>query len=301
MELPTLKIDKEFKDLISPLHRFEYKQLEENILHDGCLNPIITWKGIIVDGHNRYAICKKYNIPFTVLEKSFSCRAEVISWICKNQLGRRNIPEETRKYLIGKQYQSQKMASRTKNPEGFNQYNKNKNKKTISSHKTAIDLGKENHVTFITISKYASYSKAIDDIGKKCPELVPKILSGKYKISHENILMMAMLSTAEIREINRKLEETGNTYVKYSGSRSILKQKPPEQKPSVKDMPKFDPDASSIELILTIPSWVSSINRVKNNTDLTIITPNAKERLTKALNTLKTDIEMFLSKLEGAE
>ena len=301
MELPTLKIDREFKDLISPLQKFEYKQLEENILQDGCLNPIITWKGIIVDGHNRYEICEKHNIPFTVLEKSFSCRAEVISWICKNQLGRRNIPEETRKYLIGKQYQSQKQANQKKNPEGYNQYIKSMDKKPLSGHKTAVNLGKENNVTFVTISKYATYSKAIDDIGKKCPAIVPKILSGKYKISHENILMMATLPKAEIKEINKQLKETGETFIRYSGSRNIIKQKALEQKPSVKDMPKFDPDASSVELILTIPSWAGSINRVKNNTDLTIISQKAKERLTNALNTLKTDIEAFLSKLEGAE
>ena len=69
-------------------------QLEANILEDGCLNPIITWRGIIIDGHNRYNICKKYNMPYNVLEKEFDSRDDVIAWICKNQLGRRNISEE---------------------------------------------------------------------------------------------------------------------------------------------------------------------------------------------------------------
>ena len=63
-----IKIKKEFKNLIRPLHRQEFLQLEENILRDGCLNPIITWNGFIVDGHNRYEICTKHNVEFNVVE-----------------------------------------------------------------------------------------------------------------------------------------------------------------------------------------------------------------------------------------
>lgn len=63
-----LVIDEEFKNLISPLKRNELLQLEENLIQDGCLNPIIVWNGIIVDGHNRYFICSKHNIPFTTKE-----------------------------------------------------------------------------------------------------------------------------------------------------------------------------------------------------------------------------------------
>ena len=42
-KLPILKIDPEFKDLIRPLRRKEYLQLEENILDEGCRDPIIIW------------------------------------------------------------------------------------------------------------------------------------------------------------------------------------------------------------------------------------------------------------------
>ena len=100
MNIKELQIDEEFQNLIAPLQRKEFLQLEENILEDGCLNPIITWKGFIIDGHNRYNICTKHDIPFDTIEKEFVCRDAVIAWICKNQLGRRNISEETRKYLI---------------------------------------------------------------------------------------------------------------------------------------------------------------------------------------------------------
>ena len=61
--LQTLKIDREFKNLIRPLCKREYLQLEQNLIAYGCIDPIITWNGYIIDGHNRYDICHRHNIP----------------------------------------------------------------------------------------------------------------------------------------------------------------------------------------------------------------------------------------------
>jgi len=55
-----LHIDPEFEAKIPPLTEDEFRQLEENILECGELvSPIIVWRGIIVDGHNRYRIIQK--------------------------------------------------------------------------------------------------------------------------------------------------------------------------------------------------------------------------------------------------
>ena len=108
-EILELKIDRDFKELIRPLFSEEYKQLEENLIADGCREPIIVWNGTIIDGHNRYEICTKRKIPFEIMEKQFASKEDAIIWICNNQLGRRNISEETRKYLIGKQYEATKI------------------------------------------------------------------------------------------------------------------------------------------------------------------------------------------------
>ena len=74
---PILKINPEFKDLIRPLRKKELLQLEENLLADGCREPIITWNGFIVDGHNRYELCSKHNIPFKVIEKEFDSKMDI--------------------------------------------------------------------------------------------------------------------------------------------------------------------------------------------------------------------------------
>ena len=104
----NLKIDLEFKKLIPPLTSEEFALLEENIVRDGCREPLCVWDDVIVDGHNRYAICAKNNIPFHIQPLEFMSREDAQNWICANQLGRRNISDETRKYLIGKRYQMEK-------------------------------------------------------------------------------------------------------------------------------------------------------------------------------------------------
>ena len=90
-KLHTLTIDPEFRDLIPPLNDDELTMLEESIVANGCESPLIVWNGVIVDGHNRHAICQKHNIPFAVTEKEFSSREDAMLWMLRNQLGRRNL------------------------------------------------------------------------------------------------------------------------------------------------------------------------------------------------------------------
>ena len=103
----TLNIDPEFKDVIPPISSEEFEQLENNIVAEGeILSPIIIWNGYIVDGHNRYKILQKHpEIKYRTFEKHFEDKFEAIAWICKNQIGTRNLSERYMKYLRGKQYE----------------------------------------------------------------------------------------------------------------------------------------------------------------------------------------------------
>lgn len=110
--MENLKIDREFEILIPSLTVDEYEQLKSNILSDGeIFNPIFTWNGYIIDGHHRYHILSEHpELKYKIVEKEFSSRFEVLSWICNNQLGRRNLTPENKKYLIGKRYEAEKMS-----------------------------------------------------------------------------------------------------------------------------------------------------------------------------------------------
>ena len=305
----SLKTKNEFKNLISPLRQNEYAQLEENLLKDGCRDPIIIWQGYIVDGHNRYEICTRHNIPYEITEMSFESDEDAIAWICENQLGRRNISDETRKFLIGMQYESEKIICSRKNPTGKNQYNgavvvseenlKQDKLSIAEANKTAKRIGNDNRISAGTVIKYAEYTRALEAIGAKAPELIPNILSGQYKISHRIIIEMSQLSSDELRRINGQLINKQNPYLRYSKSRSIIKTASIDAKgPTVKDMPKYDPDAIITELTLTIPSWIASFNRMNINTDMNMVSVNAKSKLLSVLLSLKECICKTLTLIE---
>ena len=312
MKLMRLQIDPEFKSLIPKLKKAELLQLECNLLADGCREPIITWNGIIVDGHNRYELCQCHGIPFKIQEMEFDCREAVIAWICSNQLGRRNIYEETRKYLIGIQYNTEKIAASKRNARGVNQYTVDDHfnptgelNETEITHRTAERIAEEHHISHATVQKYSKYSKALDEIAKHEPRLVTKILSGNYKISHKNIVELAKLTPEEIRRVNRRIESNSAPFVQYKRTRSAISSRRSEtpvatesQGPSVKDMPAFDPDAEISSLTLTIPSWSSSIERTRSRADLSIVSTDARNILIGALLSLQDTVSEMLTAIK---
>jgi len=92
----SLIIDPEFKALIPPLTPEERSGLEEMIKAEGCRDALITWHGIIIDGHNRYEICTRNDIEYRIDERFFPGRDDVKIWIIKNQFSRRNLPAYVR-------------------------------------------------------------------------------------------------------------------------------------------------------------------------------------------------------------
>ena len=311
-----LKIDPEFKDLIRPLYKQEYMLLEENLKQDGCREPLTTWNGFIIDGHNRYEICTRLQIPFSYEEKEFESRDEVISWICTNQLGRRNLTEETRKFLIGRLYESEKIVNAKKNVKGKNQHTKKETpyerfepdppaQDALSNKKTAQKIAASNHISHGTVEKYAAYTRALEVIGKKVPELVPKILSGKYKVSHNAIVELSKWPEDEIRDVNNRLEMTKQPFAQYQTTRNEIMRAPRPKKvnltdktKSVKDMPAFDPDAEITGLTLTVPSWISSIKRTMSETNPKAISSEARAQMMNTLFDLETVITEMLIFIE---
>lgn len=192
MNLNALKIDPEFQGKIPPLTFEELNQLEANILRDGrIINPIIVWQGLIVDGHNRYTIAKKHpEIPFTVHEKEFASRYEAIIWICKNQLGRRNLTPEQKKYLIGKQYEAEKL-----NHGGDQKSNLKKstgqNGQSIDKRWTRQRIADENGVNDSFVKRAEQFSEGVDAAEEAVPGTRQKVLSGEVKPTAAEIASVA--------------------------------------------------------------------------------------------------------------
>ena len=194
MNLNALKIDPEFQGKIPPLTFEELNQLEANILRDGrIINPIIVWQGLIVDGHNRYTIAKKHpEIPFTVHEKEFASRYEAIIWICKNQLGRRNLTPEQKKYLVGKQYEAEKAL--IPNEKGTNQYTSlvgGQNDHQPKNEKTRAKIARETNTTDSFVRRAEHFAKGVDAAEEAVPGTRQKVLSGEVKPTAAEIASVA--------------------------------------------------------------------------------------------------------------
>ncbi len=215
-----LKIDHEFADQIPPLTEDEYQQLEANILFDGqIINPIIIWNGIIVDGHNRYRILQKHpELPYTTFEKKFSDRNEVMAWICKNQLGRRNLTPQQKKYLIGRQYKAEKATNGGSTSFRGNQhirYPKSseesqlrsvpQNEELTSQEFTSKRIARENHVSHSYVERAEQYADGVDAAEKAVPGIRQEIFSGEICPVDSAVKAVAVAPPEERETLARRL------------------------------------------------------------------------------------------------
>jgi hypothetical protein len=312
-KLQQLKIDDEFKRLIPPLSAEERKQLEENILKDGCRDSIVVWNGTIVDGHNRYEICTRNEILFATRNILLRNREEAIAWICANQLGRRNISDETRRYLIGKRYEVEKSLNAERNAGGTNQYTgkevcaqiEHKPKQAETAERTSERLGSEYRLGAATVRRYGACAKALDAIAQAAPELHKKLLAGQVKMTQDKIIEISKLPTEEIQRIEAELPTEPTALIRYMDARGMIPKNTPNkvlleqmQLGGIKKMPKYNPDAEVTSLLLTVPSWESSIRRVLNTAKFNEVSADASKKLAFALIRLKLIVDKVLAAIE---
>lgn len=63
-DLPNFTENREFEFLIQPRTESYTDELAEDIVDHGCIVPIEVWENYIIDGHLRYDICRKWEVPF---------------------------------------------------------------------------------------------------------------------------------------------------------------------------------------------------------------------------------------------
>lgn len=100
-----LRIDKELEELCPSLSADELRLLEESIESEGCRDEIVIWANhdkTIIDGHNRYRICKRLKLPYKTKSLAFVSKDEVKLWMLRNQMGRRNLSDGQRAMLAAK-------------------------------------------------------------------------------------------------------------------------------------------------------------------------------------------------------
>lgn len=184
----NLKIDPEFRDKIPPLSQDEFSKLEENILADGEVRePLVVWDGTIVDGHHRWKIIQKHpEIPYKVKHMDFPDKYAAIVWMCRNQVGRRNITPEQRTVLIGEAYKAMKLSrGGDRKSENFSkdQNGPLKNPKMKTSQKIAksFNVGEQ---TVKRAERFLDGLNAAEDV---IPGFKEAVLSGDIKVSKTQV------------------------------------------------------------------------------------------------------------------
>ena len=235
MKLSQLKIDPEFQSKIPPLQFEEEQQLEQNIIAEGrLLNPIITWNGYILDGHTRYRILKKHGfIKFEVEEIQLANKYEALAWICKNQLGRRNLSPERKKFLLGKEYESTKLAvgAPLGSKHGIRKCGQNDH--IFTESRTCQRIASEHGVGEKTVRRAEKYSRGIDAAEEAVPGAQEEILTGRIKATDAQIAALPAIPKEERPAILDELRKE-----KDKRNEALLSRLKPERPPPKPASPK---------------------------------------------------------------
>jgi len=178
-----IKIDAEFAGLIPPLSAEEQQQLEENIIeHGGARDPLVVWasKGTLtlLDGHNRYEICTRLELPFDIQEMRFDDRSHTEEWIIRNQFGRRNLSAYVRTQLALRLEETISKRSRQGQRTDLSQ----KSVKSSPPLDTQKEIAKVANVSHDTVAKVKRIDAA-EKAGKVDAETVAKLRTGEVSIN----------------------------------------------------------------------------------------------------------------------
>lgn len=212
MTIIELKIDPEFRDKIPPLTDAEFEQLKDNILADGeVYEPICVWNGTIVDGHNRWKIIQEHpEIPYRIREMEFADKWEAFEWMYRKQLGRRNLTEEQKAYMVGKMYEARKKSV------GAPERNTNNSKVNVDKMSelkarreqqagTAGQIGKEFGLDGRTVRRAEQFAKGVDKADEVVPGFREQVLSGKLSVAKKDVAAIRKLESDE--EVKAAVEE----------------------------------------------------------------------------------------------
>ena len=214
MNLNALKIDPEFQGKIPPLNAEEEHILEQNMIQERrLLNPLIIWNGYILDGHSRYRILKHHpEIAFEVKEIQLPDRYAALAWICQNQLGRRNLDPERRKFLMGKTYENEKLSvggstHREHDESGkFTSCRQNVHMRSTEK-RTCERISNKNGVSSTFVQRAEKYAKGVDAAEAAVPGAMEEILTGHIKATDAEITALAQTPKEEIPAIIKELRK----------------------------------------------------------------------------------------------
>lgn len=223
--MKELKIDPELKDLLPPLTDDEYKQLEKNIVTNGFDRnfPIMEWHGYIVDGHNRYSICKKHNIDYVVGTLAYETKEQVMEWMLDIQLGRRNL-SPIQRIAVAEKYRPiyEKMAKENLSTGGRNGGLTTQNKPLVNLPNPSTSVNTSEKLAQIAGVSEKTYRMGAKVLNSDNEDVKNRVLSGETSIS---------AGYRELQNENKKTQSSDEQNREYNSEPLIpISSIPPKQK-----------------------------------------------------------------------
>ena len=158
---------------------------------------------------------------------------EALAWICKNQLGRRNLSPERKKFLLGKEYESTKLAVGGQ-PGNCNKVNRcDQNDHIDSEKRTCERIAVEHGVGSATVRRAEKYSRGIDAAEEAVPGAQEEILTGRIKATDAQIAALPAIPKEERPAILDELRKE-----KGKRNENLLSRLKPERPPPKSAPPK---------------------------------------------------------------
>ncbi len=221
----NIQIHPDFQKYIDPLDLKEFDQLEENILDEGCRDPLVLWKlpdsdtHYLIDGHNRHQICTKHGVNFKINVKHFENAAEAQDWMLKNQLGRRNLTKEQMARYRGQRYNNLKTNPTDNLKKGSM---KGKQKSVDAANLLADEYG----TSRAGIIRDGNYAKGLENIQEVNPDLQQKILKGKSGVKRTEVEGLTKLDGEQQTRAIKSIEKKANQPKSNANPKSSKKSQP---------------------------------------------------------------------------
>ena len=165
----VLQINPAFETIIPELSPDEFAQLEENIVTEQkIIDPIITWKGMTVDGHNRYKIAQKH-------------------------------PEIQRKCLFATRYESEKKLDKFRGNQHTltNESGCGPKGHDHNSKRTRVKMAEELGVSEKYLRNSVDILKGVNAADEAVPGVKKELISGQIKAFEKEIIGLAKLPIEE--------------------------------------------------------------------------------------------------------
>jgi len=197
-------IDEQIRLILPELDEQARARLEENLLEHGCMLPLILWEDILIDGHHRYEIIQKHDLPFNTISLELETREDVLLWVIDFQISQRNLSSLQLSYYRGLRYNTEKKM----HGGDF----KSDQQKSIAHNgqsigPTAVRLAEIYGISRNTIRRDALVATAIDAIGAISPQVKRDILSEKTHISRRLLQELAAGTEEDIKKLVESIED----------------------------------------------------------------------------------------------